>query len=430
VIITPERYSTSSPYELLTAAAKAHLTIDHRVLHAIVDQPDTAIPDILRFVGEDRGEDSVDLEEDLILIAHYLRDERLIPYLVECVGIFHDDVPDELVEAVCGFREAAMEPLLSLYESLPDKSDSEVPFLLAALGVKDERIDAVIQTLAETDPEDHQFCSEVYTEVSRATRELEPYDIWSDYAEEAAPPFDVLTPDDRMDFFESDSAEIRALAVGSFYNEPDVPQHVLDSLRQIARFDADAEVRASGWRALALEVEDDDLQVEMRNRLQAASTPLRERAGLVVALAPEADQPEVRKRVMEVFEPAETRASAVEAMWRSADRSYTAQVKQALDDPDDAVREQAAIGVGYLGMVGELGQLKAMFDDPDLRPAALMGYSLAMPEKNTAAHLRSLLKKIENLANGFSPEEADIVRLALDQRLAAAGQEPVFGIEG
>ena len=62
--------------------------------------------------------------------------------------------------------------------------------------------------------------------------------------------------------------------------------------------------------------------------------------------------------------------------------------------------------------------------------AAPMSYSLAVPEKDTAAHLRSLLKKVETLAGGLSPEEADIVHLALDQRLMFAGLEPVFGIEG
>ena len=80
-------------------------------------------------------------------------------------------------------------------------------------------------------------------------------------------------------------------------------------------------------------------------------------------------------------------------------------------DADDAVREQAVIGVGYLGLVGELGRVKNMFHDPSIRPAALMGYSLAFPDKDTVARLRSLYKKIEKLADGLSPEEADIVRL-------------------
>jgi hypothetical protein len=90
------------------------------------------------------------------------------------------------------------------------------------------------------------------------------------------------------------------------------------------------------------------------------------------------------------------------------------------------VREQAVVAVGYLGLIGELSRVKALFDDPDLRLHALMAYSLAIPAKETPAQLRSLLKKIEKLAGGLLPEEAEVVHLALDQRLAAAGQEPMF----
>jgi len=43
--------------------------------------------------------------------------------------------------------------------------------------------------------------------------------------------------------------------------------------------------------------------------------------------------------------------------------------------------------------------------------------------------MRSLFKKIEQSAGGLEPEEADIVRLALDQRLAAAGKDPMSGSE-
>jgi hypothetical protein len=430
VIIPPDRYDRTPPEKLIEAAALGLIGIDHRLLHSVLDDRERAIAGILAYWEGDREEDRVSLSEDLIRIARYLNSERLIPVLVDLVAEYAGDVPDELVETVCGFRGAALEPLLVLYRELGPETVSEVPFLLASLGVKDERIEDVIRDLGALDPADASFCLEIYREVSRGTAEIEPYDIWAEYPEEAPPVFEALTPEERLDFLNSESPELRSLAVASFYNEPEIPREVLNRLREMARADAEPEVRAAAWRSLALEVEDEELIAEMEELLLKPETPLAERAGLVVALAPGATRKEIRDRVLEVFGSPQTRASAVEAMWRSADRTYTTYIRKALDDADDEVREQALLGVGYLGLAGELGRVKNFFPEANLRPAALMSYSLAVPAKETPAHMRSLFKKIEDLAGGLEPQEADIVRLALDQRLAAAGQEPVFGIEG
>ncbi len=430
VIIAPDQYRDIPPEDLIRAAASGFVGVDHRFLHALVDDPERATAGILAYWEGDRQEDRLDIGEDIVNLARYLRDERLVPVLVDLVAEYGGDAPEDLVEAVCGFRGAALEPLLELHRNSEPDVTSEVPFLLASLGVKDERIERVISELAQYDPGEADFCSEIYRNVAEATEEIEPYDIWAGYPEEYPPVFDVLSPEERLEFLESPAPLLRTLAISSFYNEPGIPKAVLTKLRQMARNDPSSEVRASAWRSLALEVEDEALFAEMEERLLDSATPLLERAGLVIALAPESGRRKLRERVLEVFEAPETRAAAVEAMWRSADRTYTPYVKQALEDAADDVREQALLAVGYLGLTGELSRLKNFFSDPNLRPAALMGYSLAVPARDTPAHMRSLLKKIEKLAGGLEPEEADIVRLALDQRLAAAGEQPMFGMEG
>jgi len=67
-----------------------------------------------------------------------------------------------------------------------------------------------------------------------------------------------------------------------------------------------------------------------------------------------------------------------------------------------------------------------LLKDEDLREDALFAYALAIPGKDSPAFLRSLLKKIETEAGGFSEEEEEIVRTALDERLRAAGKPPIF----
>jgi len=430
VILTPKRYPEVSAYELLEAAARGHVAIDHRFLHALLDEPERTLPDIVRFATElEERDDRFDLEEDLVLIARHLHRPELIPFLMERVRRAPDDVPEFLVETICSFREGALEPLLELHREIGPKPTSEIPFLLASLGVKDERIERALAEAAEAGHEDADFFWTVYHDISEAADEPEPFDIYEHYPEEEPPPFLDLEPEERLEFLEAEDPELRAAAVMTLGDEADLSPEVLERLRETARRDPDARVRGAAWRALALEIEDEQLHEEMRERLQQMDTPPEERAGLIVALAPDAYEHRVRRRVLELFENPETKPAAVEAMWRSADRTFGPQVREALDDPDPRVREQALMGVGYLQMKGELGRVKAMFDDPRLRPAALMAYALAMPTKVTPGHMRSLLKKIEQAAGGLDAAEAHIVQLALNQRLRNEGYEPIFGLE-
>lgn len=430
MILTPKRYREVSAYELLDAAARGHVSIDHRFLHALLDEPERTLRDIVRFAAEMKErDDRFDLEEDLVFIARHLRRPELLPFLIGCVRRTPEDVPEFLVETICSFREVALEPLLELHGEIGLKPNSEVPFLLASLGVKDERIEKALAEAAEAGHEDADFFWTIYRDISEAADEPEPFNIYDHYPEEEPPPFLDLDPEERLEFLEAEDPEVRAAALGTLGDETSLSDKVVRRVYEAARNDPDPRVRGAAWRALALEIEDKQLHDEMRERLQQMDTPPEERAGLIVALAPDAHEHRVRRRVLELYEKPETKAAALEAMWRSADRTFGPLVRQALDDPDPRVREQALMGVGYLQMKGELGRVKAMFDDPNLRPAALMAYALAMPSKVTPGHMRSLFKKIEEAAGGLDAAEANVVQLALNQRLQNEGYEPIFGLE-
>lgn len=427
--INPEDYASTSAYDLLKAASRGHVGYDHRLLHALADEPDRSVPDLVRFAAEEHDDDRLDLDEDLVLLALYLRRPEMIPFLIEQVRGCADDVPDMLVEAVCGFREAALEPLLRLHAELDEGSGSEAPFLLASLGVKDPRIEEVLEKLSETDPEDAAFCLGIYREISGATAEIEEVNIWEEYPETADPPFEILPDDERLEFLGCESPSIRAAVAESFANEDDPPAEVLQRLVQAGRNDPEPKVRGAAWRTLALEADNESLRREMKKRLLDAATPDLERAGLAVALSSNAGEDEVRKILLALHENPETRAAALEAMWRSMDRTFTGYVKKSLNDPDNDVREQAVMGVGYLGMVAEVGRVKAMIDDPNLRPAALLAYSLVIPSDISTGRMKGLFRRIEKAAGGLDGEEADIVRLALDNRLQAAGKPTVFNVD-
>ncbi len=122
----------------------------------------------------------------------------------------------------------------------------------------------------------------------------------------------------------------------------------------------------------------------------------------------------------------EVRAKALEAMWRSLDRSFASYFPAHLDDADLETQRQAIWGVGYLAIRSEARRLERFFEEEDLRADALFAYALAVPAQIAPSRIRSLYRKIETLAGGLSEGEADLIRLALDERLALGGFSPVF----
>ena len=459
-MILPEQYNSTAPYRLLEAAARGKIGIDHRFLHAILDRPAEAVPDLVRFAAEDRENDAVDLDEDLLAIFASLRTPEAIPFYIGYLRRHSEDAPDELVEAVSPHGAAALEPLLAVYEELGEELGGEVAFVLAALGVRDPRILKLFTERLEYDASDAALLLQMYGDPSAlpalerllveipesddwlrrqltesidalktgGEKQSEPspaFDIWPLYAEVAAPRFDLLTESERLLVFDSASAELRAGAAASFVSQ-ELSEEAQRRLLKLAQEDPDPQVRGRAWEALSDALEDTKIRSAMLAVAEDASAPVQERGGAVSGLAQESDDPRVRRAIEKLYEEPAGRAKALEAMWRSLDRTFAPYPVRHLSDPDPDVRRNAIWCIGHLKLQQDAPRLTPMFDDDEFRVDALFAYAMAYPGEVSRSRARSVLQKIEELANGLTEDEAELVEVGIDQRLMLQGQEPVF----
>ena len=218
---------------------------------------------------------------------------------------------------------------------------------------------------------------------------------------------------------------IRATAAASFFNRELSPE-LRKALLARAHQDDSGEVRARSWEALTTAVEEPEVLDAMLATLHRGDLSPVERSGLLVGLSPEADRNEVRKAIVEAYKSPETRAKALEAMWRSMHPSFREYFARHLEDSDRETRRSAVWGVGYYGLKSELDRIRNLFDDEELRSDALFAYALALPGDVSRGRMKGLLTRIEKDANGLSELEEDLVKAALDERLMLAGKEPFF----
>jgi hypothetical protein len=458
VFLDPTKLSESSPAEILEAAAQGHIGLDHRFLRALLDRRDEALPAVIQFAAKDRSDYPVDLEPELIALIRVWRAPEGLPYLIDYIREEPTELPDEVIETIVEIGEPALEPLLALYNETEEPDRAEIAFILASLGIRDQRILDLLLEHAEYDLSDGAFLLSVYgdrtakpilerklaslaeseREVAeqvkyalqalseeRPATELEPYDIFGDYSEEADLPVDLLDEDERADLLDHALPHVRATAAASFFNRELSPE-VRKALLARARNDDSDEVRARAWEALTTAVEDTEVLDAMLAALHRADLSTLERSGLLVGLSPEADRNEVRKAIVEAYKSPETRAKALEAMWRSMHPSFREYFPRHLEDSDRETRRSAVWGVGYYGLKSELDRVRNLFDDEELRSDALFAYALALPGDVSRGRMKGLLTRIEKDANGLSELEEDLVKAALDERLMLAGKEPFF----
>jgi Predicted metal-binding protein related to the C-terminal domain of SecA len=460
VPITPDRYSTVSVTELLSEASKGRIGLDQRWVRSIVERGEQAVDELVAFGLREPDEDQIDLEEDLVAMLRYLRSPKALPYLIELVRRHPDGVMDDVIEAILEFGAASLDPLLDLYNELGPEQGGEVAFLLAGLGVHDPRIreilvsrlsidtaDAAISLALYHDPETKPALEEKLSALDREDPALEsdrqelrhaiaaleeprpepfrePFDIWSLYPKEATPSIADLSWEDRIEFLESSSAEHREAAVLSFVNKELQPE-LRDRLFAVARGDAEPRVRAAAWRVLGESSDDKSIRAAMLERLKDEAAPVVERAGALVGLSSDATA-EVIRFMTDFYERPETRAAALEAMWHSLDRRFSDYFPRHLDDPDLEIRRQAVWGVGYLGLHSEASRIRKFFEDEELREDALFAYALSVPAEISRGRIRGVFRKIAEDAGGLSELEEELVQVALDQRLAMHGYDPVF----
>jgi hypothetical protein len=459
MFLDPNKLNEASPADILEAAAKGHLGLDQRFLHALLDRRDEALPAVLAFGERDRSADAVDIAPELIQLLRYWKTPEAVPFLVHYIREDPEEVPDEAVEALVEIGAPALEPLLTLYYALEETESGEVAFILANLRLRDERVLKILLDRLDYDLSDTLLLLSVYGDpaavpaIEAAAAELgpghkelkkevadtvkalrhpitvteadEPFDIWSLYPKTADLPIDLLDEDERTDLLDHAIPAVRAAAANSFFNRQLSPaeQH---KLLNLARTDESATVRARAWESLTSALEDTDVLDAMLAALRNSEMPAEERAGLLVGLAPEADRNEVRDTIVQLYEQPDARAKALEAMWRSMHPSFRDYFARHLDDADVEIRRGAVWGIGYYGIKSELGRLRELFDDEELRSDALFAYALAVPAEVSRGRMKGLLARIEKDAQGLSEIEEELVKTALDERLMLAGKEPVF----
>lgn len=451
MLLSPDEYAKASVGELLRAAARGQIGLDQRWVRAIVDRGPACAPELLAFIREARPEEVFDLEEDVLAIARELACPEVVPVLIELARRHAEDLPDLLVEAFQAVGAPAVEPLLALRQELTDTR--ELDMLLAGLGVHDSRILEVLLEQLRQDPAEGALLLGLYRdpasrpaleealaraadeETRNALREAietlksreppvyaDPFGILSRYPETATPEFGVLPEQDLLELLASPLAEWRLGAVRELGSRQ-VSDAARQRLLQLAQQDPDPAVRGASWRAVARVCEIADYQEALLARLSDPSISLPEARGLLLALAPKAEDPAVRRWVLDFYDRPETRAAALEAMWLSGNRRFVPYLREHLDDPDPEARRQAVIGLGWLGARSELQRLSALFKDPQVRSEALQSYALLAPAESGPSGLRRLLRKIEELAGGLSEGEADIIQQAFGVRFG-----PVSGL--
>ncbi len=288
---------------MLLAAARGRIGVDHRFLHAVLDRPAEALPALLRFVSEDYSAYPVNLEADLVSIFRFLRAPEALPFYLAVLREEPTDPYDDLVGAFADLGAAALEPLLDLYRLLDEDESAETAFILASLGVRDERILAILLERLEYDLIDGSVSLSLYAdpaslpairkllaeipaadphlrhalelsiadiEAPAETVVLEPFDIWEEIPESEPPDFDLLEEEDRIEALSNSSEEYRAAAAHSFFSREYSPV-AKARLFELARHDASPEVRARCWESLL----ESAAEPEIREAMQSIAANLR-----------------------------------------------------------------------------------------------------------------------------------------------------------
>src|ERR1700733_649191 len=460
LILEPGRYEGVPAYQLLEAAGHGYIPVDQRLLHAILDFPENSLPDIVRFAAQDHPNDLMDLDPLLIDLFRALRTPAALPFFLRVMRDNPSDVPDDLVEGFVELGEAAVDPVLQILRELEGNDAGDVPFVLAALRVRDRRVLDALTRRLESDPQDAALCLEMYGDPeaipaleaalaqmpaddprSRAPllaviqslsipAETSPdsgkrFDIWALYPEEAATDFSALEDEDRLAMLQKGSANLRA-EVALSYQGMDLSDEARARLIQLAKTDNDATVRGACWEALGEMGDEPELRQAMLKVLADPKAAIEERSGAAIGLAEQSDNVAVYQAILNLYQDPLGRAKALKAMARSFDKRFAAYPPKHLNDSDPDIKTQAIWGVGYLDLSSEAPRLIELFEQEDFRTDALFAYTLSIPGETSPGRVRALMTKVEQAAGGFREDEEDLIRIALDQRLMLHGKSPVF----
>jgi len=459
-MLTPGLFSETSVYDLLTAAAEGRVGADQRWLNAILERGDAAVADMVRFGKEDRSQDPIDLQEEMMVTFRQLGSPEAVPFFVHYLASAPEELPDGVLDALYRFRHEALEPLIELYEKMSEDESGEVAFTLAAFRIPDERVLKILLDRLEYDAGDGALCLGLYGDlaakpalekmlsevdddhlkrdiadaIGQLGRDMDlewepPFDIYEMFPEKAYPETEIIGTGELLEMLDSDDREYRFAAAAGLLNREMSDEAVVKLLEKASR-DPEASVRAKCWEALSGEVADsDEVYDAMLARLKDENAPMEERAGALVGLGQRANEPAVRPYAEEFYQNPETRVQAMTAMWNSLDRSFANFFPPHLDDADPEIKKQAISGVGYLSITAASEKLRDFFEDEDLRPNALFAYALSVRTEVTPGRMRPLFRRIEELAGELTEDETELVQMALNERLMLHGHKPVFEME-
>lgn len=458
--LSPEHYDRTPPLELLRLAEQGRIGFDQRLLRSLLKRPEETLDALEKLLPEAAPEAVVDLTEQIFDLYRAFRTPRAIPFYLDLLKHSREGVPDELVEAFAELGEAAVEPLLKAWEEAGEDDRPDVLFVLASAGVPHPRLRQLVEQMLANDPYEGALCASLCRdkellpalrtalealgpggsqwherraleeaiealETAGPREEPDPFDILARYPEEAPPLFDYLPPEAALEFLDHPDARYRAMAAASFENEP-VSEAVRDRLARAAREDSDAAVRGAALRGLGSRSSDAAVRPLLEEVLRDRSRPLEEWTGALVALAQPGLGEEFHGAVQQAYERPETRAAALEAMWRTADRRYRKQISESLKSAVPAVALAAVQAVGALADGDLAAELVPLFGREELREAALFSYSLAVRHETSPKSVKRLFEKIAERAGGLSADEEEVVARALDARLEREGFRPVF----
>lgn len=461
MLIEPGRYEGVPAYTLLEAAAHGYLAVDYRFLHAILDNPDRALPDLVRFAAEDHENDRVNLELELIDMFQHIGTAEALPFFIDRVRRDPAEIRDELVEAFAQLGPAAVDPLLALLDQLDGQDPGDVPFLLAPLHVRDSRIlEALVRRLA-IDALDGALCLEIYgdaaaipaleaalarippedvrsrDQLQSVIRELssppanpsdtpDQFNIWDFYPEQEEPDYGELSDDERLAMLQSGSAKLRASSAETYAGyEPSADMAA--RLLELAQSDPEQSVRAACWEGLANVSDEPKIRTAMMGVLCSPEASMEEKAGAALALASNYDSNlTLIKAIEDLYADPRSRAKALQAMGYSLDRRFAGYPPRHLDDADPEIKRHAIMGVGYLNLSSDSPRLESLLREDEFRMDALFAYALSMPGETSPGRAKAMLKKVERVAGGFHDDEEELVKFALNKRLTLRGKRPAF----
>ena len=166
-VILPQQYDSTPVYELLRAVELGRIGFDQRLIRALVDRRDETLSTLAKWVEEPRHEDRiVNIEEQCFDLFRYFRSAEAVPFYMKLLKGNPAEVPDELVEAFSELGAPALDAVLDLYSTLGEDDRGDVAFLLAAMGVHDDRVKAIFLETLERDRYEGALCIGLYRDAS------------------------------------------------------------------------------------------------------------------------------------------------------------------------------------------------------------------------------------------------------------------------